>query len=85
MDYTKSKWHNHNGIIETHYSPDGHVIAMMNNVGDKVEADGNLTAAAPEMYEALKELMERVNGGIRFPLMSTVNKANEAIAKAEGK
>jgi len=51
---------------------------------DEQKANGQLMSAAQDMYEALKELMERVNGGIRFPLMSTVNKANEALAKAEG-
>ena len=42
-----------------------------------------LHEAAPRMYEALKELMERFNGGVRFPLQSTCDKANEAIAGVE--
>ncbi len=39
---------------------------------------------APELYEILRELMERFNGGVRFPLQSTCDKANEALAKVEG-
>jgi len=44
-----------------------------------------LHGAAPDLYEAAKEIMERFNGGVRFPLQSSCHKMNEALAKAEMK
>lgn len=41
--------------------------------------------AAPDLYEAAKEIMERFNGGTRFPLQSSCDKMNQALDKAEGK
>lgn len=42
-----------------------------------------LHKSAPDLYGALKELMERFNGGVRFPLQSTCDKANQALSKAK--
>lgn len=60
MDYTKAPWLiSESGLtIETAHSPDGHVIASMNDIGNKVQADARLIAKAPKMYEALKDVYE---------------------------
>ena len=84
--YTKGEWFNHNGTIETAYSPNGHVVAVMNDIGDKVEADGNLIASAPKLYEALKAAQARleqyhdVTEGFRLE-----RQIQEALSSAEGK
>ncbi len=70
----------HGLTIETHYSPDGHVIACMNDIGDKVQADAHLITAAPMMYEALKDIYDFLkHSGYRTDIVK------EALAKAEGK
>jgi len=82
MNYTKDEWKLHGLLIETDYAPDGHVIAEMNNIGDKVQADAHLIAAAPDMYEALRELFDSLGGSyIGFPL-KVVERVEQALAKA---
>lgn len=91
--YTKGEWFNHNGTIETAYSPNGHVIALMNDIGGKVEADGNLIASAPELYEALKgsttilrlalQLMMTPEG--EHSINSMIEQNDKALSKAGGK
>ena len=81
MNYTKGEW-------KVKQLPLTREPAIY--VGNKLiaggveEANAHLIAAAPEMYEALKELMDRFNGGTRFPLQSTCDRANQVIAKIEG-
>ncbi len=77
----RSEWHNHDGTIETYYAPDGHIVAVMNNIGDTVKADGDLIAAAPDMHEALKEI-------IQFKYLVDTNlgiQIRKALKKAGGK
>lgn len=53
--------------------------------GDE-EADARLMAAAPDLYEALKELIDMDVAYQRGPKVSdAVDKAHAALAKAEGK
>lgn len=51
----------------------------------KTEQDAHLIAAAPDMYEALKELIDRDNyGSIRLPTQAS-DLMKKVLAKAEGK
>lgn len=62
------------------------IIARVYGRGDYLtEVNARLIAASPDLYEALKEMMERFNRGTRFPLQSTCDKANQAISKVETK
>ena len=62
------------------------LIAAAVNACRKVNHDNPMAVAEAlsGMYEACKEIMERFNGAVRFPLQSTCDKMNQAIAKAEG-
>ena len=80
---TKGKWR----IIESNHNTylirADHDLQVCEYI--KSQADAHLIAAAPDLYEAAKEIMERFNGGIRFPLQSSCDKMNEALAKARSK
>jgi len=54
----------------------------MRKMGEELEK--RLDLAKYDLYEACKEMAERFNQGTRFPLQSTVDKMNQAIAKVEG-
>jgi len=76
-NYTRGEWFYANGAIQN----GNHVIAEMNYVGDNVEADAHLIAAAPNMYEALKcalDLCDLREGATREVV-------EKALAEAEGK
>lgn len=86
MEYTEDDWKLHGLVIETDYAPNGHVIAVMNGVGDKVEADGNLISAAPDMYKELKSAVEILRKVHRYQDdMPVLKPMIQALAKAEGK
>ena len=90
VNYTKSEWKLHGLTIETHYPPNGHVIATMNNIGNRVQADAHLIAAAPDMYEALRLLVGRfanMEKKYTYPMALDLPRvwAEKALAKAEGK
>ena len=52
---------------------------------EQAQGNARLISASPDMYDALKELMEiRESYGIALPT-SLKNKINNAISKAEGK
>ena len=53
MNYSKGDWFYRNGCIEN----GEHIICQMNNIGDKVEVDAHLIAAAPDMYEACQKVL----------------------------
>ena len=97
MNYTKGEWHNHKGIIETHYAPRGAVIAEVNSATSQWEANAHLIAAAPDMYEALRLLTNLyiANRGSNHAFTVTITPAKSevlgcwkdaelALAKADG-
>lgn len=51
--------------------------------GDENQANANLIAAAPEMYEALTEARERMMGGSPA-IRALIAKTDAALAKANG-
>ena len=60
----------------------GAVIALLKHVHGNKEANANLLAAAPDMYEALKSLV----GAIKEQNIKLgTGAAEEALAKAEGR
>lgn len=71
------------------FREDGRRIVEVSREGfmpiEEAEANAQLIASAPDLYEACREMMERFNRGTRFPLQSTCDKMNQAIAKADGK
>ncbi len=50
---------------------------------DNAEADGRLIAAAPDLLEALKECLRRIDDGADYGPEHAVSKSRAAIAKAE--
>lgn len=96
MEYTKGPWKyvnygkhwNNNSLnrIEIQYGEDGECIA------DTVyeDADARLISAAPDMYEALKDIVALHSGmpkscGHTFHCVCPWEKAHAALLKAEGK
>jgi hypothetical protein len=57
------------------------------NTGSRAQSDARLVKAAPDMYEALRNLLKHpaLTGLVRGELAERVNQAHAAIAKAEGK
>lgn len=53
----------------------------MSKMGQELEK--RLDEAKYDLYEACVEMMERFNRGTRFPLQSTCDKMNQAIAKVK--
>lgn len=47
-------------------------------------ANGRLIAAAPELYEALKEFIGAVDSGTTFADQSVIQAARSALSKVEG-
>lgn len=97
-EFTKGKWARDNA--RKYYNADvirmnGIVIAEVNHdmtlKDDEVNANANLLAAAPDMYEALKDLQMQVRAHFKldvkkhYSLMVADVIANKALAKAEGK
>lgn len=94
MEYTRGDWKVSGSFV---YAEGNRVICKMTDdtalpakelrIGssnwDEMMVDAHLISASPDLYEALKEIMERFNGGIRFPLQSSCDNANKALAKAE--
>lgn len=91
MNYTRGEWtvfrfsDFHNWKVRT--GEDNWFIDC--GIEENAEANANLIAAAPDMYEALKairdflvEYRRTVNDPSSWPIL---NKMNEALAKAEGK
>ncbi|KKL80416.1 hypothetical protein LCGC14_2004980 [marine sediment metagenome] len=99
MKYTKGPWvfnpesrqyadtrtpESYSGVIHED-KPLGMALAVIINDCVDGKANAHLISAAPDMYEAAKEIMNRFNGGVRFPLQSSCDKMNQALAKAEGR
>ena len=65
-------------------APEGTICEFLDDYGTDFSANAYLIAAAPDMYEACKEMITRFNQGTRFPLQSTIDKMNQALSKARG-
>lgn len=66
------------------YSADDSFIADVTYLTDeKEQANANLIAAAPELYEALNDLLnEAINGTV--PLLAQIEKVSKVLRKARG-
>ena len=97
MNYTKGEWKISNRGLDI-YAPDkpgrpDNVICHLTHLTQKaeeVEANANLIAAAPDMYEALGIMREQVANLInpKIKLLSSrqqIEMMDKALAKAEGK
>ncbi len=89
MNYTKGEWKIR--AIETGhilvYCDSGLIADVYNNING-YEANANLIAAAPDMYEALKFIItgKREDGKYdKYDAAGFIKIAEEALAKAEGK
>ena len=51
---------------------DGFLIAKGCDNGKETKANARLIAAAPEMYEALKEFWDKAPGGIDYAMLSSI-------------
>ena len=94
MEYTKGKWEVGSDSWDTYIGTGTQYLAKIINSGsltdNEVQANAHLIAAAPEMYEALKLLIERMNSdmvGSEYGVALTLPRvwAERALAKAEGK
>lgn len=61
-------------------SRDNHGLELL-----EMRANAHLISAAPDMYESLKELFFDYTGGRNVGLSELGEKAEQALAKAEGK
>lgn len=90
MDYTKGEWrhlYHAPGNTLQHglagYSIQTGKAAVAFNISKS--ADAFLIAAAPDMYEALKVLVDRIDQGLALGEALDIYPARQALAKAEGK
>jgi hypothetical protein len=85
--HTPGPWHAENvgepayGDVYEVYNVNTHIASSLR------EADARLIAAAPDLLEALRNLLKHpaLTGLVRGELAERVNQAHAAIAKAEGK
>jgi len=84
MNYTKGEW-----AYTPHPKEGGFVHSLEKGIAFYVgHENGNLIAAAPEMYEALKAITSQFAAAVEHPYSSdkkVYTQALKALAKAEGK
>jgi len=96
LSYTKGEWKFNRPIIETdntkicvmeepHYMPDCGDATWYNGCVENMEANAHLIAAAPDLYEACKALIEAVDEDYDIIGYGREMTIREALAKAEGK
>ena len=94
MEYTKGEWGMYQyetelGTEVKIYSVDNSEdIAYVGRVGFRqaeIQANANLIAASPDMYEALKEARRNIDFTGYVQVSTIVNFIDRALAKAEGK
>lgn len=90
MNYTKGTWRvlaNPMGRFIDIFGDAGLPVATILNLGnlDKDRINANLIAAAPEMYEALKDIIDQCPMPTLPYGRKVVELAKAALAKAEGK
>ena len=83
MNYTKGEWAIYPSVLDTKDLViwcEGQYIGTVRN-----KANAHLIAAAPLMYEELRNLLIGLDNPMRIPAFELVDKASLALAKAEGK
>lgn len=92
MNYTKGEWK----VASTGFDREYRKFIVLDNewlwitaeakgeTEEEAEANAHLVSAAPEMYEALKAIIDEARGTDRFG-GDQITDALNAIAKAEGK
>ena len=94
MEYTKGEWKVSKPFKEIPYSVSSNEKYPIARLGftQEDEANAQLIASAPDMYEALKKFellfpISRLAKGLPSQMMigDAIEKARQAIAKAEGK
>ena len=89
MEYTKREWKTvkeGNGYWKIYGENDSEVAVAYNAKTDKVlEANAHLIAAAPDMYEALKEGLKLLDINLEYNRGKVSELLRQALAKAEGK
>ena len=88
-EFTKGPWKvedNHDDFLHITTKVSFASVAMIPKLSDKLLGNANLIAAAPELYEALDDLLdELLNCGGHNVTEAYVIKAKAALAKASGK
>jgi len=91
MEYTKGEWKRYGRHIHINTNNTSDEIAGVLCPGwmprEEAQANAHLIAAAPDMYEALKEITELApRAMLKLPYaIQAVEIAEKALAKAEGK
>jgi len=84
---TPGPWRADGGVVELRHGDDMSRMIVPGRSLNEGEANAHLIAAAPEMYEALRVLVEYFEEGKHSVLdyESFIARARTAIAKAEGR
>ena len=77
------------GVISNHYDPIGETVWVAHTYHglSRERADAHLIAAAPDLYEALAELLrvdDEWHGSVNSEMADARNKARTALTKARG-
>lgn len=84
MEYTKGEWEAHTepeytvNNVWSKQGTSGSLVATVNT-----PEDAHLIAAAPDIYEALKELLGALGNPMEIPPYEVVEKASVALSKVE--
>jgi len=94
MEYTKGEWildfsEEHNGVVSIYVPKKGTIARIYTRSCDNYKANANLIASAPELYEALEDIVEQAE---KTKIMLPADLADsirvfgrQVLAKAEGK
>lgn len=90
MNYTKGEWTTYKDTLTQHATHievkhTGHEKQYIEVAYVYHEDDARLISASPDMYEALKNLIYRIDEGLALGSELDIEPARKAIAKAEGK
>ncbi len=88
MNAVKGRWYRTADNVVMAKQEDGSVIGIadcrtVDTTPDEGRANANLMAAAPDLYENLRDLVRLADVGL-IPNKETLQQANAALAKARG-